>query len=116
VKQSRTRTDKPGLHDDVVHSPREIDQLRKGDVKASAPAPSRRQTEHETQKTLIGEDLKDAELRLKAAKAELDRLDELRSTTRAAYSSSEMAKAQLAVRCAEIRVEKLRAMFTDLRH
>jgi hypothetical protein len=94
----------------------ELDKTCNVDVKARPAIPPRRQAEHETQKPLIGDDISDAESQLKAAKAELDRQHELRSKTPAAFLSSKMARAQLAVRCAEIRIEELRAMLTDSRY
>jgi hypothetical protein len=114
-KQERTRLNGRSIHDELGRSPSKLDQSQNSHAKASSTAASAQKSRLESQATPLELDVDESWQQLMAAKAELDRLDERYGKTPALFSSSELAKAKLAVRCAEIRVEKLRAMHVDSR-
>ena len=89
------------------HSQRALPQA--GEPKESRP------DDRDTQIKLMELDLKDAEVSLEAAKAELDASMEIRQTNPRAFSAAEITKAQLGVRRAEIQVEKMKLLLDGLK-
>ena len=69
-----------------------------------------RRAQRETQVKLMELDLKDAELELQVAQAELDGAEEIRKVNPQALSRAEITKREVTVRRAQLRIEKLKVM------
>jgi beta-lactamase regulating signal transducer with metallopeptidase domain len=113
VAQSLDQPSQPSSSRIVAEQPivnRPAWQTAQADANASSRADDR-----ETQIKLMELDLKDAEVSLEAAKAELEASMEIRQTNPRAVSAAEITKAQLGVRRAEIQVEKMKLLLGGLK-
>jgi hypothetical protein len=82
---------------------------------AAANAKTAESVERQTRIRLMELDRSDAELNLEAARVELAKLEEARRKSPADVSSSQLALAKLAVRRAELQVEKINVQLEGLR-